>query len=124
MAVYPATLPQDPLLEGFSDTRQSSVLRSAMDIGAPKRRQRYTAALRSLRWPTILNGTQRATFDTFFITTISNGSVSFTIPDPVDGATITVLFTTPPTWTIVSGGISTVATRLWKAVYALEVLAQ
>lgn len=121
MAAYPATLPQFPILNGFKDKRQNVTIRSEMETGAPKTRQVMTSAVRTWKWTTILNGTQRATFDTFFITTINNGATSFTIPDPIDGATVTVRFKDPPEWNIV-GGDETVAGRQWRATYNLEIL--
>jgi len=119
MPAYTASLPQYPV--SFTETRKPAVLRSQMDSGAPKTRKQFTSAVRVLEWSTILNGTQKATFDTFFITTIDEGATSFTITDPVDDATITVRFIEPPQWRF-AGGDVTVATRLWQATYALEVL--
>ena len=119
---YPASLPQNPLVEGFNDTRQKAALRSDMDTGAPKRRKRFTAAIRPLKFPTILNGTQRVTFDTFYKTTLGEGSLSFTIPDPVDGNTITVFFVAPPKFNIIGASGTAAATRQWQSIYNLEVL--
>ena len=102
MAVYPASLPQYPLVRGFTDERQTGSIRSNMDTGAPKTRKRFTAVVRKLTWPTILTGTQRATFDTFFITTINEGASSFTINDSASTVTISVKFINPPSWNIIT----------------------
>ena len=122
MAVYPASLPQYPSLRGFIDERQPGSIRSNMDTGAPKTRKRFTAVVRKLTWPTLLNGTERVTFDTFFITTINEGASSFTIPDPVDDETITVKFINPPSWSIIGAKSELAADRLWRASFNLEVL--
>jgi hypothetical protein len=122
MAVYPTTLPQAPLIRGFRDERGSGTVRSNMDTGLAKTRKRFTTVPRKITWPTILNGTQRLTFDTFFITTINEGNASFTIPDPVDDATITVKFFKPPAWSIINAKSTLAGDRLWSASYGLEVL--
>jgi hypothetical protein len=93
-----------------------------MDSGAPKKRKVFTAAIRNWQWTTILNGTQRATFDTFYITTINEGTDSFTIPDPVDGETITVRFTKSPSWSVIQGSGDTISNRYWRATFNLEIL--
>ncbi len=118
---YPATLPQKAFLQA-KDERQAGVLRSQMDTGAPKTRKQFTAAIRRLEVLMILNGTQRDTFDTFFITTINDGADNFTISDPLNDNTITVRFTRPPVWTLVNGSGPAVADRLWRTTYFLEEL--
>jgi hypothetical protein len=121
MAAWPASLPQKAFLVA-SDTRQQASLRSEMDQGAPKKRKRFTAAIRNLTLKMILTGTQRATFDTFYITTINEGTDSFTILDPVDDATITVSFKSPPTWKLIPGSGPAVVDRQWESILDLEVL--
>jgi hypothetical protein len=122
MPAYPATLPQYPVDGGFNDERQQAFIKSQMDSGAPKKRKVFTAAIRNWQWTTILNGTQRATFDTFYITTINEGTDSFTIPDPVDGETITVRFTKSPSWSVIQGSGDTISNRYWRATFNLEIL--
>lgn len=118
---YPASLPQQAFMQA-KDERQSATLRSVMDTGAPKARKQFTAAVRNLEVRMVLSGTERVTFDTFFITTINEGTDTFTIPDPVDDATITVRFKSPPVWTYISGSGTTAAERRWEATFLLEVL--
>jgi len=121
MPAYPASLPQKAFMSA-TDERQTATIRSNMEAGAPKVRKLFTAAVRNLKVKMILTGTQRATFDTFFITTIGEGSGSFTIPDPVDDSTITVRFRKPPSWSYVEGSGSSASNRLWSSTYELEVL--
>jgi hypothetical protein len=123
MPAYPASLPQYPIDGGFKDERQQAFIKSQMDSGAPKKRKVFTAAIRNWQWTTILNGTQRATFDTFYITTINEGTDSFTIPDPVDGETVTVRFTKPPSWSVAKGiGDASTSNRYWRTTFNLEIL--
>lgn len=121
MATWPGSLPQEAFMV-VSDLRQDGSLRSQMDSGAPKKRKRFTAAIRNLEIRMILSGTERATFDTFYITTINEGAVSFDMNDPVDGNTISVRFTEPPKWKYISGSGPAVADRQWEATLKLEVL--
>jgi hypothetical protein len=121
MAAYPASLPQQAFLRA-KDERQAGVLRSQMDSGAPKTRKLFTAVIRNIEIAMTLNGSQRATFDTFFITTINDGADSFTILDPLDDGTITVRFKKPPVWSLISGSGPAVADRLWRTTYFLEEL--
>ncbi|QLH37711.1 MAG: hypothetical protein HWD60_00095 [Defluviicoccus sp.] len=42
-AVWPSSLPQKPLVDGFSETAPNLVVRSPMDVGPAKVRRRATA---------------------------------------------------------------------------------
>jgi hypothetical protein len=82
MADWPSTLPQSPLLEGFRDTPQDSVMRSEFD-GYTKQRNRFTAVLNNVTERYYMTSTQYATFVNFYENTLSNGSEEFIKPDPV-----------------------------------------
>ena len=119
MAVWPVSLPQTPFL-GLRDQRQDARLRTEMDVGPAKMRRRHTAAVRNITATTLLTGTQRATFDTFYKTTLSEGALAFDWVDPVDGTTTSFRFVSPPPFEVVKGG--TTATRLWRLTMNLEIL--
>ncbi len=120
MAVWPASLPQHAFLP-VTEFRQTAVLRTSMDSGPAKVRKRFTAAVRHLDFDMVLDGTQRATFDTFFATTIDEGATVFDFPDPVDGATIEVRFRENVSWNQIQVG-ATGAERSWRGKMKLEVL--
>lgn len=120
MVAWPAALPQSAFVQA-SEIRQDATIRSNMDSGAPKLRKRFTAAIRELSIRMILNGTEKAAFDTFYITTISEGALAFDMKDPVDDNTISVRFKQPPLWALISAS-GTVAQRLWESTLQLEVL--
>lgn len=114
MAAWPAGL-QQKNFAGVVEQRQQAVLRSSMDSGAPKVRKMFTAAIRNIDIPMVFTTAERATFDTFFITTLAEGSISFTWTDPVDDSTvITFRFKSPPRMTKVAGE--------WSTILNLEVL--
>lgn len=94
MATWPMTLPQSPLIEGFSDTPQDSVLRSKMD-GYTKQRNRYTAALSDVEESYLLTPAQYADFKTFYFSTLGNGAATFTKPNPEAGTTDLYQFAAP-----------------------------
>ncbi len=119
MVAWPASLPQSAFLK-VAEVRQSAVIRTAMDSGPAKLRRRFTAAVRNLDVAMFLDGTQKATFDTFFNTTLAEGALSFDWTDPVTDSTISMRFREPATWNQIRTG--TVANRLWQADLALEVL--
>ena len=58
---------------------------------------------------------QVATFDTFFVTTLTDGTISFTWTHPRTGAGATLRFVEPPVYVPVGGDY-------WKAVIKLEIL--
>lgn len=120
MVAWPASLPQSAYLP-VVDSRQKAVLRTSMDSGPAKVRQRFTAAIRHLDFEMVFDGDQRATFDTFFATTISEGAVSFDFPDPVSGDTVSVRFREPVSWQQMQTG-ATAAERAWRGKMKIEVL--
>ncbi len=119
MVAWPAGLPQIPL-SGVTAGDDDSVLRSPMDSGPPTRRNRFTAITQSLEFPMIMTGTERATFDTFYRTTIANGSLSFDWEDPLDDSTVSMAFKAPPRWSLLVGS-DTAADRRWSSTFSLEI---
>lgn len=76
MTIWPESLPQKPL-RGLSETRQKASLRSDMDSGGPKKRRRFTAAIRNVDVPIVFTQSERATFDTFYNDTLAEGVTVF-----------------------------------------------
>jgi len=115
MAAWPGSLPT--LLEqGAQETRQQGFLRSSMDIGPPKQRARFTALSRFYSGTMLMTATQKATFDTFYTTTIGEGADQFDFLDPSDQVTtIQARFTGVPTAAALDAGY-------WRVTLPLEVL--
>lgn len=90
MPDWPLTLPQRPLIQGFSRTPGPAVLRSAMEVGPEKVRQRTTAVADPMACTFRMTSAQLATFETFYKTTLGYGVERFDMPDPITGSTITV----------------------------------
>ncbi len=122
MVTWPDTLPQSFFL-GFTDKRQSAVQRSENDTGPANQRRRFTAAARSVAIPLRFDNEQRMIWDTFWITTLKEGSLPFDWVDPVDGSTVSFRFNAdqPPDFNAVSGGEDDNRKR-WEATALAEIL--
>jgi len=81
MATWPTGL-SCPILDSLSEQRQRNVASFQPEVGPPKMRRRSTAAgvltTIAFRW----TDAQVAIFDTFYITTIADGSMPFTMNHP------------------------------------------
>lgn len=120
--VWPATLPQDPFIGLTDELSADALVRTQMSAGPAKVRRRHGAAVRNVTVPLILTGAQRQTYDTFYKTTLKNGSLQWDWKDPVDGAVISFRFVSAAQFILRKGG--TTATRLWEVAQgmALEIL--
>lgn len=120
MAIWPGTLPQYFEI-GVQDTRQQGFIRSQTETGPYKQRKRFTATSRFLNGTMLLTGSQRATFETFYKTTLSEGTDEFDFIDPSGFSTVSARFTAPPVLSAVAGGDTATAAQ-WRIQLALEVL--
>ena len=102
MATWPASLPQSPNIDSFSDIPQSTVIRSRMD-GLTKQRTRFTAAVHSVSESYVINRTQADTFIAFFRADLDNGGLEFDKPDFLYGGTSSYQFTGPYDLTPIGG---------------------
>ncbi|MCL4502051.1 MAG: hypothetical protein M1438_09370 [Deltaproteobacteria bacterium] len=100
MATWPATLPQSPLQSGFQDAEPDLVIHDQMDAGPPILRRKDTAEVRPFTWTQWLTASQKSTLRTFYRSYCAS---SFDFPDPDTGATISVIFTKPPSYGEASG---------------------
>ena len=112
MTTWPDTLPVSPLLEGFQETVPDTVLRTNMEQGPAKIRQRTTAAVRGLRAGFLMSRAQVATLETFYLTTLQGGIGSFSFTHPRSGSAISCRFTKPPEYGAGNGNFFRVACEL------------
>ena len=100
MPVWPATLPQELNPRGHREDLPDNLIRSSVDAGPEKRRRRVTAAVRPLVGRMIMTSSQLDVLEAFFRSDIGDAALSFDFPTPRDpGATLTVVFSSPPSWT-------------------------
>lgn len=102
---WPSTLPQQLQISGASLGYGDGLVEYGPDQGPSITRRGTTAVMRPLAGAMILSNAQVSTFETFFYTTILNGSLPFTFPDPRTGATLLVKFTkqAPPAYAPLGG---------------------
>ena len=95
--VWPGGLPQTLLL-GIRDQRGAATIRFTNDAGPAQVRKIFGNATRQIQRNIILTAAQRATYDTFFVDTLDEGSLPFDFVDPVSLLTCTYRFVQPTEW--------------------------
>ena len=120
MSVWPATLPQDFMADASVGDDESRLI-SQMDAGPASVRNRFTAVSRSVKTSMVLTGAQLVAFNTFFRTTLQQGTLSFTWIAPDTGSAATLRFRKKPEWQCVRPS-SDPSTRLWQGSFELEIL--
>jgi hypothetical protein len=85
MSLWPATLPQCPILNGFSEQRQRNAVSFNPDVGPPKLRRRSSTSgvVASIVFHMTIN--ELEIFRTFFVDTLEDGPISFQWQHPLDG---------------------------------------
>lgn len=115
MPTWPGTLPIAPLLDNFRETVPDTVLRTEMEQGPAKLRQRTMAAVRTLAVSYLLDKTQVTALETFYLTTLSGGITPFDFAHPRTAATVSCRFVKPPEYTTTNG-------NFFKTTLELEIL--
>ncbi|AHX01185.1 hypothetical protein M316_0120 [Nitrincola phage 1M3-16] len=85
IAIWPETLPQSPLIEGYSRSPVESRLISTVDAGARKIRNRFLAVPENTTEIFMMDAQQLAAFRVFFEDEIKRGAERFIKKDPSDG---------------------------------------
>jgi hypothetical protein len=103
--IWPATLPQRFLTRGLQEQPQTSIVQSDVSKGPPKRRRRFTRALRVFTGVMIMTEAQVETLDAFFYGPCAAGAKSFEFLHPRTSAPVLVLFKDPPAYADLGGGV-------------------
>ena len=98
-ATWPASLPQVPNARGYSEAPPDSTIRTSMGYGPDKVRRRTTANARVFVAPLIVNKTQVATLDAFYLDTLGGGVDEFDWVNPRTGSAATLRFQASPQYT-------------------------
>ena len=113
------SFPQLPLTGSYSETPPVTAVRTEMDAGAAKVRNRYTDGPRpfTATYMLIKNASwdHPADLDTFYVTSTEGGTKTIELVHPRTEAAVVVRFLGPPTYTNVSGDI-------WHAACSFEEL--
>jgi hypothetical protein len=102
MPAWPSEFPA-ALVDGFRETVPDNTLRSDMDQGPAKVRQRFTAAVRRLTVSYLLSKAQVASLETFYNQILSGGSLRFDYIHPRSGASVSCRFRQPPVYNGMNG---------------------
>lgn len=94
MPTWPLSLPTTPLQSSYREGQQAgSAIRSNVETGPPKQRNRFTACIKPFQVAYAMTGAQLDTFWTFYRTTLGNGALSFDgLPHPRTQAAATHRF--------------------------------
>jgi len=103
MTQWPVILPVYPLLENYVEKVPSTSIRTEMEQGPAKVRQRTTAGVRQMSLSYFLNKEQIEALDNFYITGLKGGSVSFDFTHPRNDADIKCRFVSPPEYKAANG---------------------
>jgi hypothetical protein len=93
MATWPTTLPQAGLHSTWAENDGDIVIKSEMDAGKPKRRQRFTAAYPIFPMGMALTYAQWVALKTFYV---ANAAIPFVWVDPLTRAAANVMFDSRP----------------------------
>lgn len=114
-AVWPASLPEFPRLEGFDESGDGNVWRTQVDAGPPIYRPKYTKEIVQLPISLNMTDAQVATFRTFYRPTIAWGSLSFEWENFLDGGTIEYCMTSRPRF-------GRLGPDLWRVEFGVEAM--
>jgi len=111
-AAWPSTIPQCPILNGFTETPQPNVAKFTPEVGPPKYRRRSTAKgwMTNTTWR--FSTAQLASFKTFHETTLKDGSLPFTMNHPVTKTNYSWMFASEPEITRYAPGFHSVSFQL------------
>lgn len=104
MTVWPVSLPASPLLDSFSETAPLTAIRTEMDQGPAKLRQRTTAGPRNLRMAFLMTAAQVQTVDDFYTDTLKGGALAFDFAHPRTAEVLSMRFLGAPTYTPAGSG--------------------
>jgi hypothetical protein len=102
-------------MERFRETPADTVLRTQMDTGPAKLRQRTTAGVAKLSLSYVLSAEQAQDLEDFYEDDLAGGALAFSFTHPRKGVTVSCRFTRPPEFSAAGNGFM-------GAVLELEVL--
>lgn len=94
--IWPASLPQDPLRQGYGEEFGMDQARSQNDAGPHKVRPLSSASPDRLQLPFDCTRAQVATLKTFVKDTLAQGSLAFDFLDPREQVTLSYRFLEKP----------------------------
>lgn len=102
--VWPEDLPVRPLADRYQETLADTVVRTAMEQGPAKLRQRTTAGVAQIEAAYLLSAAQTETLENFYRETLAGGSQFFHMAHPRLATTVKIRFRKAPVLTPRLGG--------------------
>ena len=96
--VWPPTLPQVALADGYTSRPGDNVVRTEMDVGPAKVRRRGSAGVRRISVRYRMTPAQSDDFEAFYNDTLRSGALRFTWPGPAGGDSLTARILPTPVW--------------------------
>lgn len=118
--VWPASLPQEPLLAGEQQDLGEQVIRTPMDVGPDKVRSRTTAGVDTFSIGLWLDADQYVAFLTFYRTSINGGALAFLWKNPFTGNPADLRIVNQPR--IVPGSSRDSTERKFKVTFGVELM--
>lgn len=116
MATWPGTLPTAPEGTGYQEQAPNTTIRSSVEQGPPKVRQRFRAGVRPFTMTWLLTKAQVETLDVFYVTTLLGGSLTIEgLLHPRKQTAAVFRFVEPPSYTYLGPDV-------WRASVKLEIL--
>lgn len=110
---WPISLQEKLSVANFGIEYGEATIRSDMDVGLAKVRNRYTKSIDVINGSIYADLTEVQTFENFYKDTLVNGSLIFTFPDPITQIDTDFRFKGPPRITPL-GGIEFSITFQWE----------
>lgn len=114
--VWPVSLPQLVLRDGYAETEPDVIRRTEMDEGPAKQRPRFTVGIRPFLVQVELDVDQVVIFQTFYEDTLKDGTIPFSWKHPRTQVNTDFRFVGQPQKMRVQGA------RNWRITMALEVM--
>lgn len=96
MASWPSSLPEDLLIDGYSETLPDTTIRSNMEVGPAKVRRRISYNVTPVEGRIFVSTDQAATLATFYNDTLGGGSLAFSMTHPRTNVISSFRFTSSP----------------------------
>lgn len=101
--LWPETLPQDVLVQGYQATLPDGAVRTSMDSGPEFARQRFTAAPEPFSATIRVDKEEYRTLVAFYVNDTAHGTIPFDWHHPITKDVAAMQFTGPPRVTAASG---------------------
>lgn len=96
METWLLTLPQSPLINGYTSNRVPNQTNFQTDVGPAKTRRRSTAVPIMVKENYVLTTAQKISLENFYSVALKDGSDAFVKPNPETGTTSVYKFVNPP----------------------------